>query len=452
MGLRPLTVLCGVLIVALLVNKLQSGRIISDFGALHQDVSASTDMQAAKGSTSVPMNAKPSHGHSHSHNHTSIHNNSTDKGTGTGTGTTLPTDMDPPTQVNSEEKLQAGTLTLTSTSTLGSKTKTEFSSSCSSINNINSQAWLQGPRISNAPQQDADGKDIDNFLMDANLLEHLPELTEQTICHANGRFRSTSNIATDTGTNTNTATSWNASDAQLVQDWELKLIYASLHDMMHAPARNEYEARRSCPNISMSSLPRQDYECPGTKYLVTAIPEHGLGASVRLGAMGHILMGIATDRIPLLLANTKPNNGPDWLQTPWKLVSCARGDLQCVFMPTTPCTIRIGDLNNATLMKESESRPLRRHGVMDAKFHKDKVVIARSVVAPAKMDKFPGMHKVIRLKFYRKAMQLIERYQEQSSSNTTIDPQKIEVLTKAAKLILEPDEEDTHEHYTYGHR
>jgi hypothetical protein len=90
---------------------------------------------------------------------------------------------------------------------------------------------------------------------------------------------------------------------------------------------------------------------------------------------------------------------------------------------------------------------------MDAKFQNDKVVIAKSAIAPAKMDKFQGIHKVIRIKFYRKAMELIERYQQNSSSNTSIiDSQKIQVLTKAAKRILEPDAADPHEHYTYGHR
>jgi hypothetical protein len=49
---------------------------------------------------------------------------------------------------------------------------------------------------------------------------------------------------------------------------------------------------------------------------VSTIPHEGLGASTRLGAVAHILMGIASDRIPLLLANTKPY-GPDWLQRPY---------------------------------------------------------------------------------------------------------------------------------------
>jgi hypothetical protein len=67
------------------------------------------------------------------------------------------------------------------------------------------------------------------------------------------------------------------------------------------------------------------------------------------------------------------------------------------------------------------------------------------------------MHKVIRSKFHANAMELIERYQQNASSNTTatniIDPQKIQVLNKAAaKRILEPDAVDPHDHYTYGHR
>jgi hypothetical protein len=167
---------------------------------------------------------------------------------------------------------------------VSTKTKTAPSSSCSSINtNINSQAWLQGPRISNAPQQDAHGKDVD-YLMDPNLLEHLPELTEQTICHADGRFRSTSTSTTATAT----ATAWNTSDAQLVQDWEFKLIYASLHDMMHASARNEYDARRSCPKRSTTlTLPRQDYECQDTKYLITAIRIRRFGSVGSHGAYSH---------------------------------------------------------------------------------------------------------------------------------------------------------------------
>jgi hypothetical protein len=428
MGLISLSsfrVVCGLCILPLLAKELLSGLIGLDFGIL--DGVASADLQAPKGSSK------------HSMNHSITH------------ASTLPTVVEHPRQPRGKEnRPTSGTLTSTSTS-VSTKTKAASSSSCSSINtNINSQAWLQGPRISNAPQQDADGKDID-YLMDPNLLEYLPELTKQTICHADGRFRSTTSMNTSTtatATATATATTWNASDAQLVQDWELKLIYASLHDIMHAPARDEYEARRSCPE---RSVPRQDYECPNTKYLVTSIPDQGLGASVRLGAMAHILMGIASDRIPLLLANTKPH-GPGWLQGPWKLVSCARGDFQCVFMPTTPCTIEAGALNDATVLAESEVRPFRKSGVMDAKFRNDKVVMARSSVMPAKMDKFVGMHMKIRQKFHFKAMELIERYQQNASSNTSIDRQKIEVLTKAAKRILEPDAVDPHEHHTYGHR
>jgi hypothetical protein len=291
--------------------------------------------------------------------------------------------------------------------------------------------WIDQPRIANSPLD----VETARVAIEPNPIAKIDSLLGETFCHEQGRFRTTSSEAR------------NASNTDLVKEWELKLIYLAIHEFHHLPARQEYQQRKSCTG-SISDVPPYDYQCADTKYLVTNIPDIGLGAGIRLSAMAHVLMAIASDRIPLFLANTP--EGPETLQNPWKLASCDRQDMQCVFQPTTPCVLLASDLVNATVLDEVDARSLRRGGVLPSKFDNDKVLIAQPRISPAKFDQFKGIHGKVRKKLHEKAMALIDEWK--SSSSDDLDPQQLHVLEEAARRIRHADEPDSYDHYTYGHR
>jgi hypothetical protein len=253
----------------------------------------------------------------------------------------------------------------------------------------------------------------------------------QTFCHDKGRFRATS------------AQAWNTSNEELVREWELKLIYLAIHSFHHQPVLKEHQERKACQD----TLPPYEYQCANAKYIVTDLPNLGMGTVIRLSSVAHVLMGIASDRIPLFIANSP--EGPAILQAPWKLASCDRRDLQCVFLPTTPCTLITEDLVNATILEEVDVRSLRQGGLLPNKFDNEKVVIAQARVTPAKYDKLKGIHIAVRKKVHHKVMELIDEWK---SSSSDVDQQKLQVLQEAAKRIKTADQPDPYDHYEYGHR
>ncbi len=179
-------------------------------------------------------------------------------------------------------------------------------------------------------------------MMNPLVLENIPMLLERTICHEHGRFRSLD---------------WNASNDALIRDWELRLIYLALHRHFHEPAWKELKSRTSSNSCNSQEhlernfgVQKYDYECQDAKFLVTSIATLGSGALLRLGAVPNILMGLASDRIPLFLART--GVGPQFLREGWTQASCDRRNMQCVFLPVSPCVITNQDLENATVMEE----------------------------------------------------------------------------------------------------
>jgi hypothetical protein len=228
----------------------------------------------------------------------------------------------------------------------------------------------------------------------------------------------------------------------------LKLLYLAIQDFHHAPAREEYLTRKKCG--LETSNPIYDYPCQDSKYIVTDLPNLGMGASIRLAATVHVLMGIASDRIPLFVI--KSPEGPSFLQEAWKLASCDRQDLQCVFLPTTPCTVSWKELANATILDGPAVQELRRNGHLDPKYDPYRVVLHKSLVAPAKSDHFNGIHSVIRRKVFRKAMELVEEWNEVSIDDSSSDPEQYQVFLAAANRIQSRDLPDPQDHYYYGHR
>jgi hypothetical protein len=270
---------------------------------------------------------------------------------------------------------------------------------------------------------------LTRFLLNGNRFDAIDNILGQTMCHEKGRFRTLPKINDD----------WDPNDEQLVADWEIKLLYLAIHDLFHEPARDEFQQRCDQANTPYH------FTCPTAKYLVTALPVMGMGAVFRLSTISHVAMAIVSGRIPVFVANTV-DVGPYYIKAPWPLASCQRRDFQCVFLPTTPCHLDISDLANATIMEEGSCIQLRRRGVMPKEFDNDRIVIVQSRINSAKIESFKGMNRVIRRTLYNKAQSLIDDWRSSDSNSN-----KLEVLRKAANMILDPDSFQL-DRFHYGYR
>ncbi len=260
----------------------------------------------------------------------------------------------------------------------------------------------------------------------------IDDLLGQTICHEKGKFRST------------IQESWNVSDIEALKDWEFKLTYLVIHDLHHRPAQEGHKHRTRCPQI----LAAHDFPCNRSKFLVTSLANIGVGAAVRLGVVSHILSAIATDRVPLFVANVTV--GPKYLREPWHLASCERSDMQCMFLPTTPCNLLSADLNDAIVMNHSDTSSMRRQGVLPVALDEHKILVVEATTMPARGDTFKGIHNRVCQRVHDRAMLLIDEWY--SSNPADLDASRHQFLKAAAQRILKQEKDEKPTDYAYGHR
>jgi hypothetical protein len=277
----------------------------------------------------------------------------------------------------------------------------------------NTRRWLEGPRIGNADTNMTD--DFVNSLVNVTqLIDRANAVTSTTVCHKDGTFRSPTPAAT-----------WDLTDEALLSEWQFRLTYLAIHYHMHKPALNELEARRSCGK-ALPTVSKMDFECKDAKFLVANVAASGLGASFRLGAVASLWMGIATDRVTVFVNHATV--GPPFLQLPWPLASCERNDLQCFFLPATPCVLTLEDVQNATLLPEEHARDLRRGGEIHQKYQSQRILIVETRTNPP-----VGKYKIqeqVRNGLYKNAMELIE---------DIVDPARKTFLQAAAQRIKDLD-------------
>lgn len=234
----------------------------------------------------------------------------------------------------SQQQYQRQMMPATRTSVTDTRTTRTRSKAYSS----NSKAWLEGSRLSNRVDDDSD------FVLrqilsveEAPLTTALSHVTERSICHPNGQFRKPSS-----------SVPWNVTNETLVEEWSFRLTYLAIHAWHHAPALEEAKLRKTYNEDDDNGISNYDYECLDTKFLVTSMKRTGgMGASYRMGAVAAILMGISTHRVTLfynnvLVANhTHRSSLKSALGEALWLASCPRLDMQCTFLPTTPCTLTL---------------------------------------------------------------------------------------------------------------
>lgn len=278
----------------------------------------------------------------------------------------------------------------------------------------NSNEWLHGSRWSNA-----DSNLTDNFVYTQMKIpnpldpEWFSHLSSQTICHAESKFR-----------NPFSTVDWDATNEKLIDEWEFRLLYMAIHHHQHEPATLEANARQTCPNEELH-VSKMDYECPSAKFLVSNIVPTGWGISIRKGAVNTMLMAIATNRVAIFVNNF--SGGPSFFETNFASQSCHRGDIQCFYLPPTPCTALVDDLKNAKILPEEGVRDLLRRGRIRTPTYTDARILAmESILDPLNQ---PSMHVMIQSRLHTIALQLIDGIRSSAS------PEQILVLETAAARI-----------------
>ena len=306
----------------------------------------------------------------------------------------------------------------------------------------NSLEWLQGTRLSNQIE-DSDFiwsqiSEIDLGLSNSNSMH---STMDRTICHAKGRFRTFSD------------TNWNVTDSTLVADWTFRLAYFAIHSWHHAPARNEALARKKYEGKRRDSLFRVkpfDFECPNAKFLITNMPRLGLGASVRLGAVGSMITAIATGRITLFLNSINSTKIPSQLSEELWWAGCDRLDMQCAFLPTTPCVVTLEALENSTIaIPQKIVRGVRRAGrIPDGNLDAHRYLFMESHLAPVP-DR--GVFFKTRSILFKEAKEMVDALRRKTNG-TPAD--MFEVLDKALQKLKEgsPVTSMRADEYTYNNR
>lgn len=266
-------------------------------------------------------------------------------------------------------------------------------SSCPSFQN--SDTWLNSPRLSNINEKGMTLDAVQSLVMDVSPLDTVDgseHVLSQSIC-LKGSNLLTWEDDLDTSISTSTTTTLSAEEEMMEEDViksvTFRLLYLALHDHQHKGARKEvlsrYRKEESCiddkKNTNVTELESKnvgkfDFECPDTKYIVTLIGDIGFGAALRIGAMDPYFLGLVSDRTVLVM-NTLSKDIIDngGFNRPLKLAGCERKDMQCVFMPSSPCVITMDDLSKAPNLSPQELKEFRSKGVLQEKYANEKVII-----------------------------------------------------------------------------
>lgn len=297
----------------------------------------------------------------------------------------------------------------------------------------NSEAWINGPRFGNI-DEGMTSDFVKQMILDIPTMltgdmVHARRLLDRSMCMRESRF-----VSVDT------ETSFDVDDPKLVRMWATRLCYLAIHYHQHRLAIPEasmrYAEDSTCSQDTLSrnhNVGLFDYECPNAKYVVYNFAGIGIGANIRGGAAVGIMTALLSDRIFLFIS--KGPTGIEEFNSPWALASCEREDHQCVFQPTTPCTLTHDDLRNAWIMPKPDSRAfLRKNGRLPDEHQDDKVIKCMLMYEP---DKVPI-----------KAREKLTKLSHELIDALPVDDPRVPLLRKAAESIL--DEDPLRFQYHYG--
>ena len=250
----------------------------------------------------------------------------------------------------------------------------------------NSQKWLIGPRLSNV-----NGMPDDlalSLIMDGSPLNSVDGskhiLSQQSFCPDRSKFLHWQQLQQPTQED------GKKQEVMIETSLVVRLMYLAMHEHQHKPARAEALARQqnaSKQDLSssettsggdMDGVGNFDFECePDTKYIVTAIPSNrGFGVGFRAFGIEPLMLGLLTNRVSLFM-NSLPV-GPQALQNNFFYSDCKRKDMQCMFMPLSPCVLTHEDMTNAVQLPHDALLDLRRTGILNETYANEKVLVVES--------------------------------------------------------------------------
>ena len=261
----------------------------------------------------------------------------------------------------------------------------------------NSKEWLNATRLSNIDEDLMTDEMIKSLIVDnaptANQ-NGSKDVLGQTICSPDSSFINWKpTIAKYHGIKM---------DSIEVRDLAFRLMFLALHENQFGPAREEAIARLglddSCPANSNDELKsslkdagvgKLDYECPGNKYIISSVPEIGFGASARAGMTEAFFFGMVTGRTVLFL-NSLDYAEHKQIKLPLRLASCPRQDIQCMYMPFSPCVITKDDFMKAPKLSNKELQELRSTGKLNDLYENEKAIVVEPSISGTKMAP-PGL-------------------------------------------------------------
>ncbi|GKY99736.1 hypothetical protein MPSEU_000927600 [Mayamaea pseudoterrestris] len=279
---------------------------------------------------------------------------------------------------------------------------------------FNSLDWLGKQRLGNANDTMMDDSLGRRMILSSISLSRARSLLSGTICDSKSPLVSMQPLQ----------------DAERrLRYWKTRLTFLAVHAHQHQPALPELEARRqsSCrqTDLQRHNIGPFDFECPTAKFLVVRLFGNGIGANMRLGAAPAYMAGLSTNRVVVFVNNASV--GPDFLQNQWSLASCFRGDMQCFYMPSSPCVLTNNELSNAPVLRKHEVRRIFRNGTLSPERQQERVVIMRLNFRPQREP--DNLKRAV----HQLALPIAQRLAQDASD----DEQRY--ILQAAQDLLHPD-------------
>jgi hypothetical protein len=162
-----------------------------------------------------------------------------------------------------------------------------------------------------------------------------------------------------------------------------------------------------------------------TKFVVTSHESgKGFGASTKLHALDPINFAMRTGRVVLFM-NSAPY-GPAYVRKRHKGASCARGDLQCMFLPMSPCVLSKDDMENANEISPQAYKSFLATGKLDDEVDKKKVIM---LAVTGGKEKEPPLVR-------ERYVELISSFYEKRESSNVAWNIDEEVLDKVKEVIM----------------